>query len=420
MQFQGNTRFVLLFTLCSTFTLQTPNLLAQTAPPAPKVFLDCQTRCFFDHIRSELSYLSFMRDRQTADVYLLLTSLRTGSGGREWTLIVKGQHRFAGRVDTLVFHSSPDATDGQIQDLQVEKIQLALVPFLLKTSLADHLNLSVEAPSREEALADSLEHDPWNFWVFNVGGNMNFNGQEASSHFSFRGRFSASRVTEQSKFNLWLNGNFNRRRFSLTEEEFITRIYGGNVFSRYVYSVSDHFSAGAQASLFSSTIENYDLALAVTPAVEYNLFPYAEATKRQFTLFYSIGPNFNNYQDSTIYNVEREWLVRQRFEVNYRQIEEWGRLDFEVRFSNYLHNWDFLSLSFNPNVEWNLFRGFNIEFGGVISLVRDQLNIPKGDASDEEILLELRALSTSYFYFGYAGINYRFGSQQNNVVNTRF
>jgi hypothetical protein len=98
------------------------------ASDAPKVFIDCQTQCYEEHIRSQLSYLNFMHDRQTADVYLLLTALRTGSGGREWNLLVKGQDRFEGMNDTLKFYSIVDASDGQIQDMQVEQIQFAIHP----------------------------------------------------------------------------------------------------------------------------------------------------------------------------------------------------------------------------------------------------------------------------------------------------
>ena len=66
------------------------------AGSAPNVFLDCQTRCYLSHIRTQLNYVNFVRDRQEADIYMFLTSLRTGSGGLEYTLESTGFGDFEG------------------------------------------------------------------------------------------------------------------------------------------------------------------------------------------------------------------------------------------------------------------------------------------------------------------------------------
>jgi len=52
-------------------------------------------------------------------------------------------------------------------------------------------------------------------------------------------------------------------------------------------------------------------------------------------------------------------------------------------------------------------------------LIHDQLHIPKGDASLEEVLLRRRDLLTTYEYEVNVGFSYTFGSIYNNVVNTR-
>jgi hypothetical protein len=61
---------------------------------------------------------------------------------------------------------------------------------------------------------------------------------------------------------------------------------------------------------------------------------------------------------------------------------------------------------------------FNVE--GEYSRVRDQLALPKRDVSVEEILLELKQLSTSYDLRLEMGFSFRFGSIYSNVVNPRF
>jgi hypothetical protein len=46
--------------------------------------------------------------------------------------------------------------------------------------------------------------------------------------------------------------------------------------------------------------------------------------------------------------------------------------------------------------------------------------LKKGDVPEEEVLLRLQQLATGYSYFMHFGVNYRFGSIFNNVVNPRF
>jgi len=397
------------------------SVIAQTTASdgAPRVFFDCQTRCYWDHIRTELSYLDFMRDRQNADVYLLLTSLTTGSDGTQWTLTLNGLGRFGGMDDTLVFFTGADATDGQLQNLQVEKIQMALLPFILKTSLAGRVQVQVGKDTTVTGTSNTRP-DPWDYWVFSLGGELNLNGEESFTSLNARSFLSVNRVTDYDKLRFSVNYNYSRNRFSLEQEDFISKIRQFSVWTIYVHSISDHWSLGGFASIYNSTVANIDFETSLRPAIEYNVFPYAEATKRQFTFLYNIGPFFNNYTDTTIYNLKRQWFVRQDMEVDFRQIEEWGTLDIGVEFANYLHDWSLLALTFNPEIGWNIFRGFNLNMGGEISLVRNQLNIRKGSATNEEVLLQLRDLGTNYQYHFYMGLSYRFGSLTSNVVNTRF
>jgi hypothetical protein len=55
-----------------------------------------------------------------------------------------------------------------------------------------------------------------------------------------------------------------------------------------------------------------------------------------------------------------------------------------------------------------------------VSRVRDQLYLPRGEASDEEVIARQQALSTNFRYFVFTGVRYQFGSMFNSVVNPRF
>ena len=66
-----------------------------------------------------------------------------------------------------------------------------------------------------------------------------------------------------------------------------------------------------------------------------------------------------------------------------------------------------------------LFRGLSLTFRGSVERINNQLSLPRGGASVEEILLQRRQLATDYEVEGGIGLSYTFGSIYNNVVNTR-
>ena len=57
---------------------------------------------------------------------------------------------------------------------------------------------------------------------------------------------------------------------------------------------------------------------------------------------------------------------------------------------------------------------------GEFNRTRDQIYLPRGLASTEEVLLRQRQLASGYQYFLNFGISYSFGSIFNNIVNPRF
>ena len=64
--------------------------------------------------------------------------------------------------------------------------------------------------------------------------------------------------------------------------------------------------------------------------------------------------------------------------------------------------------------------GKEVVLSGWVQKVRDKVNIAKSEISDEDILLQIKQLDTNFTYFTYFGLNYRFGSKYNNIVNPRF
>ena len=407
-------RNLLTFLFCSLFI----SLSAQGQIDRLNIFIDCQMRCDFTYIRQNIEFVNFMQDRFQADVFILATQLRTGSGGRDVQLVFSGNGQFEGVGDTINYQLSPDATDAIAREAFVRNVKRGLLPYLLKTSLAENITFEIDGIRKEE---EKIVEDPWNFWVFNIGGNANLSGEAAFNRASFSIRSSASRVTEDSKVSFFFRYNYERGNFDLGDgEEFTSIIERYFTNGRYILSINDHWSAGLIGSIGSSTFGNTDIEGALRPAIEYNIYPYVDAATRRLSFNYSIGPEYKDYTDTTLFDKLEETIVRHRLDIEFSQTQKWGEIEIDAGVSQYLHDPSLFSMFINPDLEWIITTGIRLNIGGFLSFVGDRINIPKADLSDEEILLQVRQLDTDYTYFTYIGFNYRFGSKYNNYVNPRF
>jgi hypothetical protein len=176
---------------------------------------------------------------------------------------------------------------------------------------------------------------------------------------------------------------------------------------------------GGTASLHSSTTQNQRDAVRVAPAVEYSLFPYSEFQRRQLTATYTLGATAVNYYDITLYGKTRETLFDQSLRVSWDLTQPWGNFNFSVAGSQYLHDLSKYSVTTSVDGNFRLFRGFSLNMSADASRVNNQLYLPRGDATEQEVLLDLRQLQTSYRLQGRIGFSYTFGSIFNNIVNPR-
>ncbi|MGB4845600.1 MAG: hypothetical protein WBP16_14120, partial [Ferruginibacter sp.] len=78
-----------------------------------KVFLDCNAWCDMSYIKTEINYVDFVPDRFLANVYIMVTSQSTGSGGQEIKLQLGGQENFKAMNDTLQFYRNSVDTDDE-------------------------------------------------------------------------------------------------------------------------------------------------------------------------------------------------------------------------------------------------------------------------------------------------------------------
>jgi hypothetical protein len=176
---------------------------------APRVFLDCH-QCDMDFIRNEITFVNFVRDRQIADVHILVTIQLTGSGGREYSLDFIGQNAYHDLRSTLKYVSNETDTDDEQRRGLVRVLKMGLVPYAAKTAVGDFLNISFD-----KKVQPDVSGDIWNSWVFSLGVSGSVSGQESENFASGSGYFSANRITPQDKLRLGVSASLSTSKFQL-------------------------------------------------------------------------------------------------------------------------------------------------------------------------------------------------------------
>jgi len=403
-----------LFTV-SSINAQTPSDSAKAAESnALKIYLDCD-RCDDDYIRTEITFVNYVRDRKAAQVHALITTQETGSGGTEFTLTFIGQFNQAGMSDTLKYNSKQTDTQDEIRQGLARVIKMGLLRYVAKTPQAEQISITYKKPAATKAVIDK-----WNYWVFALNLNSFLNGEKSANFVSLHGSLSANRVTPAWKINVSLNGNYNESNFDLGDRTISSFSRSKSFRSLVVKSLGERWSAGFSGRVFSSTFNNTTLGLAAAPAVEYNFYKYSESTRRQLRFLYEMVYNFYRYDEETIYDKTSENLLSQELSITLDAKQPWGSVETSLVGSTYFHDFDKNRVELFSELSLRLFKGVSLRLFGQIARIHDQLSLPKGGAAPEEILLQRRQFETQYSYFASIGLSYTFGSIYNNVVNPRF
>lgn len=384
---------------------------------APKVFIDCSF-CSDEEIlffKQQISYLNFVRDRKLAQVQVLVTEQTNGGGGSSVTFTFIGLNEFAGMNDTIDFATSANNTEQEIRDKALRYFTLGMMRYVAKTPLGGLIAIGCTIEATNETVKDD-----WNNWVFeaNIGGY--FSGQESVKSMNLWSSVEARKITPDWKFETGLDGYYNKSEYLVEDTVIIGLTHSQNFEMLIVKSLGEHWSAGGFADARSSIYDNMKFSYKIVPAIECNLFPYSQSTRKQVRILYSAGFRQNNYFDTTIYNKSSETLFGESLQVAAAIKEPWGSLNFSVEGFHYFHDFSKNRLTFGASASLRLFKGLSLDFGGNLQLIHDQVSLPLEGASEEDILLRQRQLSTQYEYWSHVGLSYTFGSIYNSVVNPRF
>ncbi len=407
---------------------QAPDGLGPAAQARPAVFLDCQSgpNCNQSQFRTEITFVNWARDREDSDVHIIFTSQGMSGGNRQYTLDFVGRGRFEGMDDQLVFMSSGQDVQAETMDGLARTLRLGLLRYGLQVGLGPQLDVRFDgdaAPVAGETEAEEEAfYDPWNSWTFQVAASGNLDVRETRSSTRLNPQFNADRVTEDWKLNLstWMNIRRESRELSDGREVRDDR-NDWRVTALAVRSVGPHMGIGFDSDLRNSVQDNQRARVRMSPAVEYNYYPYAEATRRQFIAHYSLGVEYSAYIEETVLGLEEETRPVHRVGVQYRAREEWGNAGLGIDANQYLHSGgEYYSFGISGDVSYRILRGLELNLSAGASRVNDNFYTPGGEISDEDILLGRQSLPSSYEYDASLGLSYRWGSSFANIVNNRF
>jgi hypothetical protein len=383
-------------------------------PPLPKIFLDWPGAdvAFF---RTEIPFVEFVPGLEEAQVRVVVTPEGPPESG-QFHVDFSGLKEFQGDDNTLSYVPEPGAKPEDAKKGLAAVIKIGLLRYAAKTPVAKDLSVRFLDQAKPTSVVDK-----WHFWVFSLSASAFLMGETQYKEDMYYGSVSINRVTPELKIRTSTYGYLTKMWYDLGEGN----IYDSTTHSTgssalVVKSLGKHWSAGGYAEVESSTYSNLKLGATFAPAVEYDVFPYSESTKRQLRVLYRIGFTQARYREETIYFKTSESLLQEALSCAYEVKRPWGTISLQLQGSHYFHDFSKNRLELESEVDVRIWRGLSFTFFGSYARIRDQLSLSAEGASYEEILLRQRQLATGYNYYFSIGLNFSFGSTRSNVVNPRF
>jgi hypothetical protein len=388
-----------------------------SAQRAFTLFTDCRS-CDFNYIVQQIPYVAHVRVPTGADVRVLVARGSTGGGGEQYDLSFMGlTGDFEGQAETIRFQVEANSSDDDVRNALVRGVKRGLLPYLLQTELAERIDYRVNVEENPDTTL--LPDKTWDHWVFDLFAGGRFESESVRTEATGQFNIEADRVTEAKRVRL--DGFFEYTQVTIDQDTAIFRrvrrdYYAGG---SMVWSLSPHWSAGGFGAYNYETFENLDNSFFGDAALEYNIYPYTEVLRREISVAYRIGYRYNNYLETTTFGVDAEALAYTSLFAQARFRQPWGTINSSVNASAFLRDLSQNEVQLRSNIDLNVYRGLALSLRVRASLINNQINIPIGNTSIEDIILQQRQVATDFRVRVHFGVSYTFGYLSNNVINYR-
>lgn len=381
----------------------------------PKVFIE-GIRLDFDYLRRNMKFVDFVNDPSVSDVHIIINSRTSGSGGKVYSLMYNNNTFENFSNYTLTCTTASSDTHVESRKKIKDAISMGLMPFVNQTEASK--KISVRYRGKEEETTIQVD-DPWNSWTFKGTFNGSVDLEESRKNFNYLYNLRADKVTEDWRIRNNGRMSIRTREYINDGESYRSRNVSNNVSSSIVNSLSPRWSAGAFLSYYNSNYSNIIYSISVKPAIEYNIFPWDVSDRKVFTMAYYIGPEWKKYYELTIYDKLDESLWEQSFRLDLQLVKTWGEIEAGLNATNYLHDFSKNRITIDTEISVRIVRGLSVNFELKAENIHDQIYLPNGEASLEDILMNRVKLPSAFELYTGIGVRLQFGSIYNNVINNR-
>ena len=381
------------------------------------LYTDCQ--CNKTLLKQEINYVNHALDPANAQINLFIVTNYLSNGGKVYNLSFKGQHELEGNQLNFKVPVTAVMTGREVDETLTQRIKLGLAGFLAGTPYAALADVKVNLEEEQEIDATETQ-DNGNAWIFESTARFSTNTESRRSKTELRLSFEADRTTPELRLRFQTNYFYRKQVVTQSDGTVLTSLRRDAwMNTSAVKSISDHWSVGFFVSGSSSSFRNIDYSTRIAPAIEYSFFNYNEVPFKEFTIAYRLGWTHNDYTEQTIFLKEKESLVRHTINADLRIRQRWGNIFAGISGGHFLNDASKNRLALRGEADIRVIKGLSFNVGGSYEIINDQISLPRGEASVEDILLGQSQLATNFEADLSFGLKYTFGSLYNNVVNTR-
>jgi hypothetical protein len=370
----------------------------------------------WEFMTKNTGFVDFVREPAASDVHVIINRRASGSGGSVYTMHYKSLSNDNIGDFILSCSTTPVNTRDESRLIIVNTLKMGLMPYVNESKASE--GVSIRYRPGQDAQVSEFQ-DPWRNWTFrgDVTGDLSSEKSRKSYNYSYNIR--ADKVTHDWKFR-------NSARLSQRKREYLS---GGNTYtsensttfvnSSMVKSITNRWSAGAFYSYYNSNYDNTLYSTTIKPAIEYNIFPWDISDRKVFTVAYYIGPEWKKYYQESIFSRMEDAYFEQSLRLNLQIVQTWGEIESTINGTSMVEDISKHRITFNTNLSVRIIKGLSVRFDFRAENIHDQINLPKTEASLEDILLNKVQLPSTFALYSGIGLRLQFGSIYNNIVNNR-